>query len=124
MTFKELATLAQNDSVEEFQKILKENQIRDFNDYLLFDLTNMAKNFQQNLLFLSDDSIWTTDELSDYTLVAQTIDNDYILATQNQVLVIPSSLNRSDSEFFDESIWSFLEKLEEKRLISQIIAVE
>lgn len=123
MTFKDLALKASSNSATEFLDILKAQKITHFNEYLLFDVTNMAKNFSQNLEFLKDDGIWTEKELENYQLIAQTIDNDFILSNDQNILVIPSSFHHDDSEIFEVTIWQFFESFEDQTLDSHILAV-
>lgn len=119
--FKELTH--STNSPTECLTILEKHQITHFNEYLLFNFTNKEELFFQNLDFLKAPNIWEKSELTSYTLVAQTIDNDYILATDSQVLVIPTSLNKQDSETFDLTIWEFLIAFEEKNLTTHILAL-
>ncbi|MGX7024184.1 hypothetical protein [Vagococcus hydrophili] len=120
--FKELETELKTAEPKDFLTLLKEKEISDYKGYLLFNLTNIESNFYQNLEFLKDDDIWLQEELKDYAIVAQTIDNDYVLATDTSVLVIPYSLNKKDSEFFELSSIDFFIQLEEKNLNSNILA--
>ncbi|MGO3731683.1 MAG: hypothetical protein ACTJHC_00755 [Vagococcus sp.] len=106
--FEFLKQSVSSDSPTDFLHTLKQAGISDLNGYLLFNLDDQTKTFYQNLDFLADDSVWTKEELITYTLVAQTIDNDYLLATSDTVLVIPYHLYKEDSEMFNQSIWAFL----------------
>lgn len=121
--FKELQPMTKTASPKECLDVLRTHNVTDYNDYLLFNLTNKEELFYQNLAFLADEDIWTKEELTDKVLVAQTIDNDYLLANDTTVLVIPYSLNKHDSETFTSTFWDFLIQLEEKTLSSTILSV-
>lgn len=123
MMFKSIEEKIKNLTPVELLSFLKENQIQTINDYLLFNLNQMEQEFYQNLDFLKAPTIWTKDELLSFTVVGKTIDNDYILATEKQVLVIPYSLNKEDSEIFDLSIGDFLIAFENKSLPTKILAL-
>ena len=104
--------------------LLKEKHVAHLNEYLLFNLDGkMKEELTQNIQYLSDDGLWTESELISYEVVAKTIDNEFILSNDTQVLVIPSHLNKVDSEIFDLSIWSFLCQFEEKNLATTILAL-
>lgn len=121
--FQELQKEAQSANPKDFLNLLNKHHITDYNEYLLFNLTNKENLFYQNLEFLSDTDIWSKEDISDKTLIAQTIDNDYLLADETSILVIPYSLNKNDSESFNMTIWDFLNQLEGKKLNSKILAV-
>lgn len=122
--YQKLQALAKTNEPNEFLEILRSENISNDNDYLLFNLTNKDDTFYQNLIFLADEDIWTKEELMSKILIAQTIDNDYILADSVSVLVIPYSLNKKDSETFPLSIWEFLIQFEEKKIDSAILSVK
>ena len=121
--FEDLQASAKDSSLKAFLDQLQEQHIGHFNEYLLFNVANMETTFFNNLAFLADDDIWTKEELKEYSLVAQTIDNDYILATDEAVLIIPSSLNKKDSEKLPLSIWNFFKAFEDKTLESNILSI-
>lgn len=123
MMFKSIEEKIKSLTPVELLSFLKENQIQTINDYLLFNLNQIEQEFYQNLDFLKAPAIWTKDELLSFTVVGKTIDNDYILATEKQVLVIPYSLNKEDSEIFDLSIGDFLIAFENKSLPTKILAL-
>lgn len=121
--FKELQNKLTTTEPQHYLSLLKAQNISDYQGYLLFNLANLESSFYQNLDFLKDDDIWTKEELQDYTVFAQTIDNDYILATTTSVLVIPYNLNKKDSETFDLSIDTFLIELENSTLKTTILSL-
>ncbi|MBP2966805.1 hypothetical protein, partial [Acinetobacter baumannii] len=76
-----------------------------------------------NIDFLDDSTLWATEDLTDYKVIAKTIDNDFILSDDTTVLVVPAHLNKSDSEVFQMPICQFLFKFEEKSLNTDILAL-
>lgn len=121
-TFKQLALMTTNTSPTHFLNLIKEKNLQEMTDYFIFNNEKNSQQFYQALDFLADDGIWTKEELTDYTFIAQTIDNDYIVATDDQTLVIPYSCYQSDSETFDLSVFTFFSLVEDNELHSQIIA--
>ncbi len=121
MNLLDLKNKSNTESPKDILAFLKEQNITDYNGYLLFNLVDKMDSFYQNLIFLEDESIWEKAELEQMTLMAQTIDNDYILATESTVLVIPYSLNRQDSEVFHLSFWDFLIQFDDKTLVTTIL---
>ncbi|HCM89374.1 MULTISPECIES: hypothetical protein [Vagococcus] len=121
--FKELQHKLTSTEPQHYLALLNAQNISDYQGYLLFNLANLDNIFYQNLDFLKDDDIWGKEELQNYTVFAQTIDNDYILATTTSVLVIPYSLNKKDSETFDLSINEFLIALENHTLKTTILSL-
>lgn len=121
-TFKQLALMTTNTSPTHFLNLIKEKNLQEMTDYFIFNNEKNSQQFYQTLEFLADDGIWTKEELTDYTFVAQTIDNDYVLATDDKTLVIPYSCYQSDSETFDVSVFTFFSLVEDNELHSKIIA--
>lgn len=123
MTFEEcLHSLPNTTTPDALLEALSQAEISSFHEYLLFGTSEKKALFLQNLTFLAEEDVWTPEELVDYQLVAQTIDNDYILASNSQVLVIPSHLYRDDSETYDLTITTFFEQYIEGALPSNILA--
>lgn len=124
MLMKELSTQVTKQDISSLLEVLKANHISNLNDYLLFNLDDkMKKELLQNITFLEDDSLWTIEELTTYQVIAKTIDNDFILSDNSTTLVIPSYLNKSDSEIFQLPIWHFFIQFEEKTLNTTILAL-
>ena len=124
LTIKQLYKEIGTDTTLPLITTLKSNHISHLNEYLLFDLDDkMTDELLKNIEFLADDSLWTKEELADYHVIARTIDNDFILDNDSTVLIIPSHLNKSDSETFNLSIWQFLIQFEEKTLDTHILAL-
>lgn len=122
ITFQEIASQITNNSPNYFLEMVNTNHLQDLTDYFIFSTEKNRQQFYQTLDFLADDGIWTPEELHDYTFIAQTIDNDYVLATDNKTLVIPYSCFKSDSEEFDFRIADFFSAVEQGTLNSNIIA--
>lgn len=123
MTFEEcLHSLPATTTPDGFLDALSKAQINSFHEYLLFGTSEKQALFLQNLAFLAEEDVWTAEELTDYQLVAQSIDNDYILASNNHVMVIPSHLYRDDSETYEVTITPFFEQYLEGSLASNILA--
>lgn len=124
MSMTTLSKIKQTNRTDELLSSLKENQITHLNEYLLFDLDGkMQTELLQHIDFLKDDTLWTKEDLTSYRVVARTIDNDLILSNDTHVLIIPSSLNKKDSEIFSLSIWELLVQFEEKKLNTNILAL-
>lgn len=123
MLFESLKEKSNTNHPTEILAYLKGQSIKDYNGYLLFNLDHKEETFFKNLSFLADESTWTKEGLDGQVLIAQTIDNDYLFATESSVTVIPYSFNKLDSEIFDLSIWDFLIAFEEKTLETSILAL-
>ena len=123
MLFEFLKEKSNTNNPDEVLAYLKEESIQDYNGYLLFNLDQKEETFFKNLSFLADESTWTKEALERQVLIAQTIDNDYLFATESSVTVIPYSFNKQDSEIFDLPIWDFLIAFEEKKLETSILAL-
>ncbi|APB30883.1 hypothetical protein ACWN6Y_03235 [Vagococcus teuberi] len=122
ITFHEIASQITNNSPNYFLEIVNTNHLQELTDYFIFSTEKKQQNFYQTLDFLADDGIWTQEELQEYTFIAQTIDSDYVLATDSQTLVIPYSCFKSESEHFDLTIASFFSSVEQGTLNSNVIA--
>jgi len=122
ITFHEIASQITNNSPNYFLEIVITKHLQDLTDYFIFSSEKIKQQFYQTLDFLADDGIWTQEELQEYTFIAQTIDNDYVLATDSKTLVIPYSCFKSDSENFDLTIAEFFSSVEKGTLNSNIIA--
>lgn len=120
-TFKQLAENITNTSPAHFLALVKEQSLQDLTSYFIFNNLKNETSFFQSLEFLADNTVWTKEELSSYTFIAQTIDNDFILASDDKTLVIPYSCYKSDSEIFDFTIFEFFSKQEQGLLNSMII---
>lgn len=108
----------------DFLDTLKKANITNINEYLLFNLNDrMKEELFTNIEFLADETIWSKEELEDFEVIAKTIDNDYLLSKDDTSLIIPSSLNKADSEILDLPIWNVLIKFEEKTLQTKILSL-
>lgn len=119
--FEQLANSTTNNSPTHFLELVKDNSLQNLTSYFIFNNTKNEVSFFQTLKFLAEDAIWTKDELSNYTFIAQTIDNDYVLASEKQTLVIPYSCYKSDSELFEDNVFDFFSKQEQGLLHSNIL---
>lgn len=125
MTIDELVAQHTFQTTSDFLDTLKNNNITDINEYLLFNLNDrMKEELFTNIDFLADDTLWSKEDLENFEVIAKTIDNDYLLSQGDTSLIIPSSLNKADSESFDLPIWKLLIKFEEKTLPTNILALD
>jgi hypothetical protein len=125
MTIDELVAQQAFQTTSDFLDALKKNNITDINEYLLFNLDDkMKEELFTNIDFLDDDTIWSKKELENFEVIAKTIDNDYLLSQGDTSLIIPSTLNKADSEIFDLPIWKLLIEFEEKTLPTNILALD
>ena len=124
MTIDKLVAQQAFQTTSDFLDTLKNNNITDINEYLLFNLNDrMKEELFTNIDFLADDTLWSKEELESFEVIAKTIDNDYLLSHDGTTLIIPSSLNKIDSEYFDLSIWHVLIEFEEKKLQTKILSL-
>lgn len=119
--FKEVANDLLDNTPEHFLTIIKRLNIIDKEEFFIFQTPTLEDNFYQSLIYLADDDIWTKEELADFVLVAQTIDNDYILANQTQTLIIPYSFYKRDSEYYELPIGEFFKEYENHQIQSTIL---
>jgi hypothetical protein len=125
MTIDELVAQQAFQTTSDFLDTLKNNNITDINEYLLFNLNDrMQEELFTNIDFLADDTLWSKEDLENFEVIAKTIDNDYLLSQGDTSLIIPSSLNKTDSEIFDLPIWKLLIEFEEKTLPTNILALD
>ncbi|MGF2145868.1 hypothetical protein ACQUEF_10900 [Vagococcus fluvialis] len=125
MTIDELVAQQAFQTTLDFLDTLKNNNITDINEYLLFNLNDrMKEELFTNIDFLADDTLWSKKELENFEVIAKTIDNDYLLSQGDTSLIIPSTLNKADSEIFDLPIWKLLIEFEEKTLPTNILALD
>lgn len=125
MTIDELVAQHTFQTTSDFLDTLKNNNITDINEYLLFNLNDrMKEELFTNIDFLADDTLWSKEDLENFEVIAKTIDNDYLLSQGDTSLIIPSSLNKADSEICDLPIWKLLIKFEEKTLPTNILALD
>lgn len=125
MTIDELVAQQAFQTTSDFLDTLKNNNITDINEYLLFNLNDrMQEELFTNIDFLADDTLWSKEDLENFEVIAKTIDNDYLLSQGDTSLIIPSSLNKADSEIFDLPIWKLLIEFEEKTLPTNILALD
>ena len=125
MTIDELVAQQAFQTTSDFLDTLKNNNITDINEYLLFNLNDRMKEVLfTNIDFLADDTLWSKEDLENFEVIAKTIDNDYLLSQGDTSLIIPSSLNKADSEICDLPIWKFLIEFEEKTLPTNILALD
>lgn len=122
ITFKQLASSTTKYASTHFLELIKEHNMQYETSYFIFNNKNNEENFFQTLDFLADEPIWTKEELTNYTFIAQTIDNDYILATETQTLIIPYSCYKTDSECFNTNVFDFFSSYEQDLLHSTILS--
>ena len=93
MTIDELVAQQAFQTTSDFLDTLKNNNITDINEYLLFNLNDRMKEVLfTNIDFLADDTLWSKEDLENFEVIAKTIDNDYLLSQGDTSLIIPSSL--------------------------------
>lgn len=125
MTIAELVAQNTFQTTSDFLAALKNANITDINEYLLFNLDDTMKpELFTNIEFLADETIWSKEALEGFQVIAKTIDNDYLLSQDNISLIIPSHLNKADSEHFDLPIWNVLIEFEEKTLQTRILSLD
>lgn len=110
---------------ETFLRELQKRGITDYCDYLLFQDETTEMNFYQSLDFLcSATTLQKTDlsKLTDFQIIAQTIDGDYLAADPTHTYVIPSSLNKNDIEVYPKPISQFLVAYTNGEIESSILA--
>lgn len=94
-------------------------------DFFTFSQT-INNQFKENCAFLaSEETISENDLLSwqkkDFLVVAQTIDGDYIAGTKKQTMVIPTSLYKSDLEYFPLPLCDFFITYYKGKISSKIL---
>ncbi|MBM7688141.1 hypothetical protein [Enterococcus ureilyticus] len=72
----------------------------------------LEKQFEQNIQYLASEETISSEDVatwkkSEFLVIAQTIDGDYIAGTIHQTLVIPASLYKTDIEVFDLKLPDF-----------------
>lgn len=89
---------------------VKQKKIQSLTEYFLFSTPTLINNFFMSLNYLVDNDTWTQEDLLCYTFIAQTIDNDYIFANENETLIIPYSFSKRDSELYSLPINIFFKQ--------------
>lgn len=92
----------ENPKVEdrEVTTLLAENGIRDINDYLIFKGKKDQKKFIKTYEVLKDENTITFNE-DEQTVIAQTIDGDYIISCLEGIQVVDVSLDKNITEFYE-----------------------
>lgn len=92
----------ENPKVEdrEVTTLLAENGIRDINDYLIFKGKKDQKKFIKTYEVLKDENTITFNE-DEQTVIAQTIDGDYIISCLEGIQVVDISLDKNITEFYE-----------------------
>lgn len=86
----------------------------------------LEEQFEQTIQYLASEETISLEDLaawkdSEFLIVAQTIDGDYIAGTIQQTLVIPVSLYKADIEVFDLQLPDFFIEYTNGRLNSTIL---
>lgn len=124
MSIEQLVADTTFNTSQDFLDSLRSNNINQLREYLLFNLDLiMKKELLESIHFLADDMLWSEKELESYEVIAKTIDNDYLLSNDCNCLIIPSHLNKEDSEIIDMPIWTLLVQFEKKELQTNILSL-
>ncbi|WP_348920196.1 hypothetical protein [Enterococcus rotai] len=107
-----------------FLTTVLENE-QDEDSTIIFSQTLEAQ-FEETIQYLASDETISLADLSrwqehDFLVVAQTIDGDYIAGTNEQTLVIPVSLYKTDIEVYDLFLSDFFIAYFNNNLTSSIL---
>lgn len=124
---KQLQPLRDDSSPAEFLDFLSAQSLESLDDFFIFSGSDGYKQFIEAIDFLHSNATLSQEDLGSlkaqpgFHYICQTIDGDYLLATSEQVLVVPSSLNKTDIERYALSIVPFFLKYEDGSLSSKIL---
>lgn len=101
------------------------NQPTELDPFFIFS-QEIEATFEKNVAYLLADETISNQELlswkkKNFLVVAQTIDGDYIAGTEEQTLIIPASLYKSDIETFDMTLGDFFTHYTDGTLPSKIL---
>ncbi len=120
--FNALKKQAADTLPETFLRLLEEKGIQQVEEYFFFQTMYNQTAFEQALAYLSSDITLTAEALSGYTIVARTVDGDFIAADSQTVLVIPRTLVTADVEQHPLSVFDFFIAWEDGSLHSQLVS--
>lgn len=121
--FVTLQHLLKDTTVTTFIKHFDDRRIYQYDEFFLLDQDRINRLFKSNLEELASDITLTPEDIDLETtkVVAMTIDGDFVLGSDSQVVVVPNTMVKADVETFDMPVIDFFVNYEEQTLQSAII---
>src|SRR5690625_43093 len=120
--FKKVQEENPNIKDSEVTNVLGEHGVEDINDYLIFSDKKDRKTFLKTYEVLKDKNTITFKE-DEQTLIAQTIDGDYVISSLDGIRVVDVSLDKNIEEFYEGyTSLEFLSEYVDGKIKSNIIA--
>lgn len=107
-----------------FLQAVAQCQMQEYEEYFLFATPKRERDFISAVDFLSSPETFSLSDYQNWVLIAQTIDGDYLLANDQQTMILPVSLYRSDIEMIDLPIVDFFIRYDEGKIQSHILATK
>lgn len=99
-------------------------QMKEYEDYFFFATPKRERDFLAAIHFLASPETFSVSDYQKWVLIAQTIDGDYLLADDQQTMILPVSLYRSDIELIDLPIVDFFIQYDNQQIQSNILATK
>lgn len=117
---KVLKEINENIRNEEVHQELKDNNITYIKEYMVISDEEDKRTFKQNYQILKDKN--TVSLGKGYTLLAQTIDGDYLIGLGKRVYIVDRSLDKNMVEIYEGVFINFLIDYLEGKIKSNILA--
>ena len=111
-------------NTSQFLSVIKEQGIEDINDYIIFSDKEDQEVFEETYKVLKDENTIDYDKRK-YTLIAQTIDGDYIFSGLGNMYVVDISLDKNIVEEYKQCTEiEFFEKYLNGEINSKILSTK
>ncbi|MGL4696331.1 hypothetical protein [Enterococcus larvae] len=125
MNFREIQEKSDVQDPHSFLQLMITEQQDEDDPFFIFQ-TDIEQRFEENVRFLaSEDTLSEADihywQETDFLVVCQTIDGDFIGGNSDESFVIPSSLYKQDIEIFPLFLSEFFASYEEGKIDSSIL---